>query len=94
MTSRDKCPASGVDRSRDIFKAETIIDYDNLDYEDRLYNLVYKNNLGGHVWRPDYINCNPGFTLHNDLSVLCFFLKEDGGGRNVIISNFTRIMGH
>ena len=55
---------------------ETIIDYDNLDYEDRLYNLVYKNNLGGHVWRPDYINCNPGFTLHNDLSALCFFKKR------------------
>ena len=50
-----------------------IIDYDNLDYEDRLYNLVYKNNLGGHVWRPDYINCNPGFTLHNDVSALCLF---------------------
>ena len=41
----------------------TTIDYDNLDYEDRLYNQVYKNNLGGHVWRPDYINCNPGFYI-------------------------------
>ena len=50
-----------------------IIDYDNLDYEDRLYNLVYKNNPGGHVWRSDYINCNSGFTLYNDMSAL--FIK-------------------
>ena len=57
----------------------TIIDYNNLVYEHRLYKLVYKNNLGGHVWRPDYINCKPAFKLCNDMFALCFFFRWENG---------------
>lgn len=31
---------------KDIGPFGTIIDYNNLDYKNRLYNLVYKNNVG------------------------------------------------